>query len=111
MGTVCSNLATVNHSLTSLSTITATTTVGEVQTMHSHASSALDRVVVLVHGSTAPMATELQTANAQLATTLKSYPATTTMGQTSIDLNALKSQATAAQGKATQLATTLKCPA
>jgi hypothetical protein len=110
LGAVCPNLATINQSLLSLSTITPTTTVGQVQTMHSTVTNALDRLVVVIPSNTTPMLTQLQTASNQLATTLKSYPATATMGQIGIDLHHLKSQAAAAQGEVTHLASALNCP-
>jgi hypothetical protein len=111
LGAVCPNLATINHSLTSLSNVTAATTVGEVQATHSSLTSALDRLVVAVPSNTAPTLTTAQTASNQLATTLKGYPATATMGQTGIDLHALTSKAAAAQVEVAHLASTLKCPA
>lgn len=109
LGAVCPNLATINQSLTSLSTVNANTPVGEVQAMQHNVTSALNRLVVLVPSSSSPMLIQVQSADNQLAATLKSYPATATMGQTGIDLNGLKIKAAAAQGKATQLASTLKC--
>lgn len=109
LGAVCPNLATINQSLTSLSTVNANTPVGEVQAMQRNVTSALNRLVVLVPSSSSPMLIQVQSADNQLAATLKSYPATATMGQTGIDLNGLKIKAAAAQGKATQLASTLKC--
>lgn len=110
LGAVCPNLATINQSLTQLATITATTTVGEVQATHSTLTSALDRLVVLLPSNEAPMLTDVQTASTQLATTLKSAPATATMGQTGIDVHVFTTKAAAAHGEVTRLASALNCP-
>ena len=109
-GTVCTNLATINQSLTQLATITASTPVGQVQTLHSALTSAVNRLVVLLPSNEAPTLTELQAASTQLATTLKSQPATATMGQTGIDVNHFKSQVAAVQGTVAQMASSLSCP-
>ena len=110
LGTVCSNLVTINQSLMQLTTITASTPVGQVQTLQSGLTSAMNRLVALFPSNELPTLAELQTASTQLATTLKSQPATATMGQTGIDVNHFKSQAAALQGTVVQTASGLNCP-
>jgi hypothetical protein len=111
LGTVCSNLATINQSLTQFATITAATPVGEVQTLQSTLTTAVNHLVVLLPSNEAPTLTEVQAASTQLATTLKSQPATATMGQTGVDVNHFKTQAAAVQGTVAQMASALNCPA
>ena len=93
-----------------LTTITASTPVGQVQTLQSSLTSAMNRLVALLPGNELPTLAELQAASTQLATTLKSQPATATMGQTGIDVNHFKSQAAALQGTVVQTASGLNCP-
>jgi len=110
LGSVCTNLVTINQSLTPLTTITASTPVGQVQTMQSGLTSAVNRLVALLPSNAVPTLAQLQAASTQLATTLKSQPATATMGQTGIDVNHFKSQAAALQGTVAQTASGLNCP-
>jgi hypothetical protein len=110
LGTVCTNLVTINQSLTQLTTITASTPVGQVQTLQSGLTSAVNRLIALLPGNEVPTLAELQAASTQLATALKSQPATATMGQTGIDVNHFKSQAAALQGTVAQTASGLNCP-
>ena len=109
-GTVCSNLVTINQSLTQLTTITAFTPVGQVQPLQSSLTSAMNRLVALLPGNELPTLAEVQAASTQLATMLMSQPATATMGQTGIDVNHFKSQAAALQGTVAQTASSLNCP-
>jgi hypothetical protein len=109
-GTVCTNLATINQSLTQLATITASTPVGQVQTLASTLTGAVNHLVVLFPNNEIPTLAEVQAASTQLATTLKSQPATATMGQTGIDVNHFKSQAATLQGTVAQVASGLNCP-
>jgi hypothetical protein len=109
-GSVCTNLMAINQSLTPLTTITASTPVGQVQTMQSGLTSAVNRLVALLPSNELPTLAEVQAASTQLATTLKSQPATATMGQTGIDVNHFKSQAAALQRTVAQTASGLNCP-
>jgi hypothetical protein len=101
---------TINQSLTPLTTITASTPVGQVQAMQSGLNSAVNRLVALLPSNELPTLAEIQAASTQLATTLKSQPATATMGQTGIDVNHFKSQIAALQGTVAQTASSLNCP-
>ena len=106
---LCQAVATVNQSLTSLSTINANTTVSEALMRQGTVTHALNKLVILKPGPTGPILIEVQAANNQLAATLRSYPDNPTMGQTSIDLHGLKNQVTVWQGQMRQLASALKC--
>jgi hypothetical protein len=110
LGSVCTDLVAINQSLTRLTTITASTPVGQVQTMQSDLTSAVNRLVALLPSNELPTLAEVQAASTQLATTLKSQPATATMGQTGIDVNHFKSQTAALQGTVAQTAANLNCP-
>jgi hypothetical protein len=111
LGSVCTNLVTITQALTPLTTITASTPVGQVQTMQSALTSAVNRLVALLPNNELPTLAELQAASTQLETTLTSQPATATMGQTGIDVNHFKSQAAALQSTVAQTASGLNCPA
>jgi hypothetical protein len=108
-GAACRALAAVEQSLTSLSTIDANTTLSKAQVLQRQVTFALNRLVVLTPGRTGPILIQVQSANNQLAAALKSYPDNPTMGQTSIDLHALKHEVTAWQGELTQLASARTC--
>ena len=110
LGSVCTNLVTITQSLTQLTTITASTPVGQVQAMQSGLNSAVNRLVALLPSNELPTLAEVQAAITQLATTLKSHPATATMGQTGIDVNHFRSQTAALQDTVAQTASSLNCP-
>ena len=108
-GAACQSLASVNQSLASLYSIGDTTTVGAAQATQQKVTNALNKLDTELPSGTGPALTQVQSANNQLGETLKSYPANTPIGQTSLNLQGFKTNVATAQSKATQLTSTAKC--
>lgn len=104
---LCQRLATINQSLTQLSTVGDNTTVGEVKAAQQKITDALAALGRLPGEGTA--LSSLQAANDQLAAAIKDQPDSATMGQVSVKLQDFKGKVTQAQTAATKLSSVLKC--
>ncbi|HEY7833988.1 MAG TPA: hypothetical protein VIG30_10495 [Ktedonobacterales bacterium] len=109
--TICQSLATVNQSLSSLANVGDSTTVGTVKATQAKVATTLNKVVALVPGAVGSILGQVQSANDDLGKQLQGYSDSTTIGNTSVNVQGIKSKVSAVQGKTTLLSSTLKCSA
>jgi hypothetical protein len=107
----CAGLATINSTLTSLLSVNASTTVGDVRQAQTKITNALDTVDSHVPGPPGDLSRQIRSANAQLTDKVEGYPDSTPIGQTSESVQDIKAKATNAQAKVSLLTTALKCSA
>jgi hypothetical protein len=105
----CNGLATLNQALNSSSNFNASTTVGEVKAAQAKVSSALNAIDALIPAASGELLGQIKSANDQLAAAIQNYPDSTPIGQTSANIQDLKTAVGNAQSKTTQLASALKC--
>jgi hypothetical protein len=105
---VCQQLASVNQSLTQLSQIGDSTTVGEVKVIQQKVTVALNALAKLPVGGGTTLS-DLQAANNELAAMINGQPDSATVGQVGPRLQAIKGKVSKAQTATTKLTTLLKC--
>ena len=106
---VCQGLATINTALTSLSNAGNSVTVGQLKSIQSSITVALNLVDKLVPADSSETLNQLKAANDQLGQTLAALPDSDTLGQHGPQLQQFKDQVAKAQTAVSQLTTRLNC--
>lgn len=106
----CQRIATLDQTLTQLSTVGDNTTVGEVKAIQQKLTPALDAVDKLP-GTDGSALSNLQSANDQLTEAIKDLPDSATVGQVGPRFQEFKGKVSQAQTAVTKLASTLHCSA
>ncbi|HKS91000.1 MAG TPA: hypothetical protein VJQ83_03655 [Tepidiformaceae bacterium] len=104
----CQRIATLDQTLTQLSTVGDNTTVGEVKAIQQKLTTALDAVDKLP-GTDGSALSNLQSANDQLTEAIKDLPDSATVGQVGPRFQAFKGKVSEAQTAVAKLASTLHC--
>ncbi len=105
----CNGIMTMNEALGSLSTINASTTVGDVKAVQAKVAKAAATVQARISTDQEGALSQISTANAKLTEKISGYPDKTPIGQTSTKAQDIKAKAADAQNKTDQLATSLNC--
>jgi hypothetical protein len=106
---VCQPLATARQLLTSLAAVGDNTTVAEVQDLQQKLTTAITSIQERFPGTPGTALSDLQSANAQLAETLKGLPPDQTLGQAVPQLATIKEKAVSGLTAVTRLSTALNC--
>lgn len=106
---VCQGLATINTALTSLSNAGNNVTVGQLKSIQSSITVALNVVDKLVPADSSDMHNQLKAANDQLGQTLAGLPDGDTLGQHGPQLQQFKGEVAQAQAAVSKLTTRLSC--
>ena len=104
----CQRIATLDQTLTQLSTMGDNTTVGEVKAIQQKLTTALDAVDKLP-GTDGSALSNLQAANDQLAEAIKDLPDSATVGQVGPRFQEFRGKVSQAQAAVAKLASTLHC--
>ena len=105
----CNGLAKANEALASLSSVNASTTVGDVKTAQEKVTNALNAIQSRIPSGDRQLLNQIRSANDQLTAKIQDYPDTTPIGQTSAKIQNLKATVVSAQSKTTRLASRLRC--
>lgn len=105
----CNGITTINQALTSLSSVNASTTVGDVKAAQRKVTSTLNAIESLIPSDSGALLGQIRSANDQLTAKVQGYPDATPIGQTSVAIQDLKTNVASAQAKTALLATALKC--
>ena len=105
----CNSVTTINQALTSLSSITVSTTVGDVKAAQAKVANAAKEIQAQHPTDPQGFVSQVSAANDKLTEKLAGYPDQTPIGQTSDTAPDLKAKVADAQGKTEQLAAELKC--
>jgi hypothetical protein len=105
----CSGLTTISQTLTSLLSVNANTTVGDVKAVQAKVTNALNAIESRVPNASGQLVNQIRSANDQLTAKLQGYPDSTPIGRTSATIQDIRARAASAQAKTTLLATALRC--
>lgn len=104
----CQRIATIDQTLTQLSTVGDNTTVGEVKAIQQKLTTALDALDKLP-GTDGSALSNLQSANDQLTEAIKDLPDSATVGQIGPRFQVFRGKVSQAQAAVAKLASTLHC--
>lgn len=104
----CQRIATIDQTLTQLSTVGDNTTVGEVKAIQQKLTTALDALDKLP-GTDGSALSNLQSANDQLTEAIKDLPDSATVGQIGPRFQEFRGKVSQAQAAVAKLASTLHC--
>jgi hypothetical protein len=105
----CNGITNINQALASLSSVNASTTVGDVRAAQLKVINAVNAIHSQVPTADGTLLSQITTANAQLTAKLAGYTDSTPIGHTSDTVQDVKTKVSDAQAKTTQLADKLNC--
>jgi hypothetical protein len=107
--TLCNGVTTIHQTLTSLSNVTVSTTVGDVKAAQAKVSNAVTTNQQQHPADPQGLVGQVSAANDKHTEKLAGYPDQTPIGQTSETVQDVKAKVADAQTRTQQLSTELKC--